>query len=478
MGNNKFFNKFLEKASALGNQKHMATLRDSFALLTPLIIAGALSVLLRSFIFGGAGAVSTSILGWIAYWSGDISYDPNGVWIFTAGTGFDQASQIGNFLFYSVTHATIDSMAIFAAFGIGYFLSKIRQNDTPVIAGLVSLGGFLVAIQANAALFGANGLLTAIIVGILSTELYCLFSKSKKLLITMPQGVPPAVAKSFAKLFPTILVVFIVTMLNLPFILFGMLTKTPPMAGGDATTWPTWTLGLAILNGVQAPFLSFVGQSNVGLGLALIYTIFAGLFWFFGLHGTNILMGVFSPIYMALYAENVKGAHHIFVQGTFDAFIFLGGMGSTLAFIIAVFVFSNNKAEKEIAKLSIGPGIFQINEPIIFGTPMILNIKYVIPFILTAPILTITTWIGFKLFGIHSVTVLIPWTTPVGIGGLLATALDWKGLILALLNFGIAFAIWTPFVMIGTRKGIKEKELLKKESKKTKEAKKAMGGSK
>ena len=456
MNKKTFFNIFLEKSGALGNQKHMAAMRDSFALLTPLIIAGALSVLLRSFIFGAAGATSTSILGWIAYLAGDITHGKNNVWEFVAGSGFAQASQIGNYLFYSITHATIDSMALFAAFGFGYFLSKIRQNDTPVIAGLVSIGSFLVAIEGNPALFGANGLLTAIIVGILSTELYCLFSKSKKLLITMPQGVPPAVAKSFAKLFPTIFVVFIVSMLNLPFILFGVLLKTPPMAGGNPATW---TIGLAILNGVQAPFLSFVGESNVGLGLALIYTIFAGIFWFFGLHGTNILMGIFSPIYLALYAENVNGAHHIFVQGTFDAFIFIGGMGSTLAFILAVFIFSNNKAEKEIAKLSVGPGIFQINEPIIFGIPMILNIKYLIPFVFTMPILTITTWIGFKLFDIHSVTVLIPWTTPVGIGGLLSTTLDWKGFVLSILNFGIAFAIWTPFVMIGTKKSINKKDV-------------------
>lgn len=451
----RFGNKTLEYTGRLGSQKHLSAMRDAFALMTPLIIAGALSVLIRTFVFGGAGAASTSILGWIAMATGDIHEVVNQYggkeWAFDAGSSFAQASHVGNFLFYAITHATIDSMGIFAAFGIGYFLSRVRGSSSPVIAGITSLGAFLVATLVKSDLLGAQGLVAAIIISILSTELFCLLEKQEKLTIKMPEGVPPAVARSFAKLLPSMIILTLVVMLNLPFILIGEFKHITPEWNlwGDTGTW---TLGDAIYNGVQAPFMDIVGSNSGGFGIAILYSFLVSFLWFFGLHGSNILMGIFSPIFIALYTENVHGADHIFVQGTFDAFIMIGGTGATFGFILAIFLFSKNKAEKEIAKLGIGPAIFQINEPVIFGTPLVLNIRYAIPFVLSMPILTITTWLGFKAFSIHPVTIWIPWTSPVGVGGLLATQMDWKGLLLAVINFAIAFGIWTPFVMFWTRK--------------------------
>lgn len=435
--------KSLEYAARFGAQKHLTILRDAFALLTPLLIAGALAVLVRSFVFGGAGATQTSILGWIAYGSDNIAYDKNGEWIFIAGSGFEKASTIGNFLFYGISHATIDAMSIYLAFGIGYFLSNVRKSKDPVIAGLVSLMSFFIAILVNPAFLGPQGILTAIIVGILATELFCIFERSERIKLKMPAGVPPAVSRSFSKLFPMMFVSLIVMSLNLPFILFGYLLEVAP--GQE------FTLGQAIYLGIQSPFISLVGNDSFGFGLAFMYAFMVGLIWFFGIHGTNVLMGVFSPIFLALYGENVNGAEHIFVQGTFDAFVFIGGTGATLAWIVAVFAFSRNKSDRELAKLSVGPGIFQINEPIIFGLPMVLNVRYFIPYVLSMPILTVTTWIGFNLFNIHQVDVLIPWTTPVGVGGLLATSMDYKGFILAIINFAIAFGIWTPFIFLFSR---------------------------
>lgn len=481
MKNKVFFRKAgeksLEYAARFGNQKHLTVLRDAFALLTPLIIAGALAVLVRTFIFGAAGGTQTSILGWIASATGDINIDKTtGAWAFKEGSDFLTASNIGNFLFFAIGRATIDVMSLYVVFGIGYFLSSVRKAKDPIIAGLVALASFLIATLAKTDLFSAQGLLTAIVIGILSTELFCLLEKSEKLNLKMPAGVPPAVARAFAKLFPIIITSLIIMTLNLPFILIGTLEKiNPPFKiwGGGLE----FTIGDAIFLGIQAPFMTLIGNSTVSLGIAILYTFVVGLIWFFGIHGTNVLMGIFSPIYLALYYENVNGAEHIFVQGTFDAFIFIGGTGATLAWIVAVFIFGKNKADRELAKLGVGPGIFQINEPIIFGLPVVLNVKYVIPFILVMPILTITTYLGFTIGNIHPVTILIPWTTPVAIGGLLATALDWQGFVLALINFIIAFAIWTPFVMVFSRKDnnantkvdfedriAKEKEMMKKKS--------------
>lgn len=442
--------KTLEYAARFGSQKHLSVLRDSFALLTPLIIAGALAVLVRSFVFGGAGATQTSILGWIAKSQGAINVATNGSWSFVANTSYAQASHIGNFLFFAVSHATIDIMSIYVAFGIGYFLAGVRKGKDPVITGLLSLASFLISVLAKGGLMDAKGLLTAIIVGIISTELYLMLEKSKRMHIEMPAGVPPAVSRSFARLFPIIVTLFTVVLINLPFVLFGVLNNVVP----DNNLWGdsgTFVLGDAIYHGIQSPFMSFIGDSNIGFGVAILYIFSVGLIWFFGIHGSNVLMGIFSPIYLALYAENTNGANHIFVQGTFDAFVMIGGTGATFGWIISVFLFSRNKGHRELAKLGVGPAIFQINEPVMFGLPTVLNLRYALPFIFTMPILTVTTYLGFKWFDIHKVDILIPWTAPVGVGGLLATNMDWKGFVLAIVNFLIAFIIWTPFVFLFSR---------------------------
>lgn len=465
----KFGNKSLELSGRLGAQKHLAVLRDAFALFTPLIIVGALAVLIRSFVFGGGGdgVTQSSILGWISKAAGSVLVDAKGQWSLVPDSAAATASHIGNFLFYAISHSTIDLMSIYVAFGIGYFLSKVRGSDAPLIAGVLSLAAFLVSIAGIPGLMGATGLLTAIVVSIVATELFCLLAKSGRLEIKMPAGVPPAVARAFGKLLPSMIILTIVVAINLPFVLVGVLKGIVPENNfwGDTGTW---TLGNAIYVGIQAPFMSFAGSNSGGLGMAFVYVTAVAVFWFFGIHGTNVIMGIFSPIFLALYGDNVTAngdwAHSsIFVQGTFDAFIFLGGTGSTLAFITAIFILSRNSQERALAKLAAGPGIFQINEPIIFGMPLILNVKYVVPFIITMPVLTLTTYLGFTWFDIHPVTVLIPWTMPTGIGGLLATAMDWKGFVLAMINFAIAFACWAPWVALWSIKELKNERRAKKE---------------
>lgn len=450
-------NKLLELAGRLGNQKHLTIIRDGFAFFMPLVIAGALSVLVRAFIFGGAGAVGTSILGWIGMATGDAVKDGNGEWGFVAGTSLAKISEVGNFLFYQITHATFDMISLYMAFGLGYLLCKGRGQDMPLIGGLVSLGAFLVATFASPSLFNAQGLLTAMIVSFASTEIFCLLQKNGRMELKMPEGVPPAVTRAFAKLLPAIIVLLAVMAINLPFTLFGYLLNTPASTAGVGDSFPaSWTLGSAIYAGIQSPFISFASTKEGGLGLALLFTTGITVLWFFGLHGANILGAVFEPIFLALYTDNVNGASNIFVKATFDAFTYAGGSGATLGLIVAILIFSRNKPERELAKMSFGPGIFNINEPMIFGTPLILNMKYAFPFVTTQPILTITTYLGFTWFNIHPVTVMIPWTAPFPIGGLLATALDWKGFVLAAFNLALSFALYLPWVLMWGKRTLGE----------------------
>ncbi len=484
----KIKNGFMSGAGKLGNQRHLAALRDAFALFTPLIIIGSLAVVMRTFVFGAAGGSMTSILGWIAKASGEINIqkqhvDPHTKQVVAAGWqllhNFGVASSIGNFAFYTIERATYGAITLYFAFGVGYFMARSRGNDSPVICGFTTLAA---VIAANGSIgwgptfyIDSSGLMTGIIFGFISAELFCLLSKSKKLLIKMPAGVPPAVARSFAKLFPILFILLGISTIQVLFmsVAYAMSEMTANSKISHYGGY-TMTIGDAIYYGIQSPFLQAASNKNADLGLGLIYALSISMLWFFGIHGSNVMNGVFGVIFITFLTDNVSstevfysatkatGDHpiHIFAQGTFDGFIMLGGTAATIGWILASFLFSKKKSEKEMAKFSTPAGLFNINEPVIFGVPMMVNPTYAAPFILTTPILALTTYFAIRLGFVPIVKVWIPWTTPVPIGGLLATSMSWRGLVLALFNLIIAILIYIPFVMISNVKARRDNEEL------------------
>ncbi len=517
---NWFQNRFVPTVGKLGNQRHLATIRDAFAIFTPIIIVGAFAVLWRSVIFvpwGGKGNLT-------GLWT---SFNDHAV----SGKSYKEFLGVINHMMLYIQVGTINVMSVYVAFGIGYFLSKSRGSSTPVIAGLVSMASFFAMTnmmisgtwESGMYWLGARGLITAIVFGLISTELFVWLSKGDKMSIKMPDGVPPAVSRAFAKLFPAILTIMAAGLANLliwmPFHFmdakliegtsalfsidpiaaaeqtsaqqtalvdsgiaknlveakvmlsngivehsapegtklalifkeFGPLVKTSvkdlPVTGGDVT------LTAAIYAGVVNPFIGLASKTSGALGIALLYVFMVSFFWFFGLHGTNIVNGAFNPIWLILYANNVNGASNVFVQGTFDAYIFIGGWGATLALVVATLIFGDRKSpEYEIAKFAFAPSVWQINEPVTFGYPLVLNMFLVIPLFLVMPVLVITTFFGIEYFGVPPVIALIPWTMPVGFGGLVASGSAW-GFVLAIVNFLIATAVWTPFVLIMRGRG-------------------------
>ena len=216
--------------------------------------------------------------------------------------------------------------------------------------------------------------------------------------------------------------------------------------------------------------MSLIEDSSGSLSLGLIYVTFSAILWFFGIHGTNVLTAIFSPVALVALANNQEylssggtaGSISAFADGTNDAFVFFGGTGATLALVVVGLALSKKADTREILKFGGAPAVFNINEPLIFGVPLILNFKYVIPFVIIQPVLFVITWLAIeKLQWVPPVIVKIPWTTPVGIGGFLATS-SWQGIILALFNFSIACAIYTPFVLIANKSAKKNGEELVK----------------
>ncbi|MFZ5354386.1 MAG: PTS sugar transporter subunit IIC [Bacillota bacterium] len=406
------FVRFMEKrfvpvAGRIGSQRHLVAIRDGFVSIMPLILAGSLAVLLNSTLFT-----------WLPFL--EILKGING----------------------NVWWGTFAIMSLLVVFSVGYNLAK-SYDINPLAAGLVSIGAFLaVTPQAHGeagwgyihwGYMNATGLFTGIIVALIATEIFVKLMK-KKLVIKLPENVPPAVGRAFAAVIPGLIAVYV----------FGIIGFIITQLGGSS-------LYDIIMKSIQTPLLGF----SQGLGSAIIISILLSVLWFFGLHGGNILEPIIQSLYMPALEANAsavqmgQAAPNIINKVFFDAFVHLGGIGATLALIVAIFIATKNRKEyREIAKLAAPAGLFQINEPLMFGLPIILNPVMLIPFILIPGILTVVSYVATAIGLVPVTYVAIPWITPVGIGGFLATGGSFMGALLAIVNFFIAVVIYLPFVKI------------------------------
>jgi len=286
----------------------------------------------------------------------------------------------------------------------------------------------------------ANGLFTALIVGVLATLLYVKLCESGKLTIKLPDSVPPNVSMSFAVLFPTVITVFAFAVVGFIFNQLFHLNF------------------FAVISTIMAPVQAIM----TGLPGYLVVVLLMMLLWWFGIHGPNVMSAVTTPFMNAAWASNQaiyesigKTAYaggstgYKIISAPFgSAFFSHTGSGITGGLIIAILLFSKRDDFKAIARLAIPCGIFNINEPIIFGIPMVMNPLLGIPFFL-APIASVVVGYILTLIGICPVMVVnVPWTTPTGILGFLASGANFMGGISQLLAFATSILIYTPFVII------------------------------
>lgn len=255
----------------------------------------------------------------------------------------------------------------------------------------------------------------------------------------MPPGVPPTVVKSFSALIPACVVMIVFFSINL---VLGL-------AQTDAFT--------IVYKFLQTPLLN-LGDT---LGAMVVAYIFLHLFWFFGINGGSVVGAVFNPILQTLSAENVAffttgaGSPHIICQQFQDLFATFGGCGSTLSLVIAMFMVCKSERIKKLSKLALVPGIFGINEPIVFGLPLVLNPAMLIPFMLV-PTLNIVISYACMSLGLVPVCsgINIPWTMPVIISGFLAT--NWAGALLQALLLVMGVFIYIPFIKAMDNEYLKE----------------------
>jgi PTS system cellobiose-specific IIC component len=205
---------------------------------------------------------------------------------------------------------------------------------------------------------------------------------------------------------------------------------------------------------VQAPFMS-LGQNLITI---LIISLFIPLFWFAGLHGANIVAPVINTVYLPAVLANADALQkglpmpNLWTSVSWDVFVHFGGAGATLALIIAIYMVSKRDDYRAVAKIGLAPGIFMINEPVMFGLPVVLNPFIFIPFVLNPIILTLIAYIATAAGIVPPTSVVVPWTTPPVIGAFLATGGSVAAAILALFNFVLSIVMYIPFVILANRR--------------------------
>ena len=264
----------------------------------------------------------------------------------------------------------------------------------------------------------------------------------KNIVIKIPDMVPPAVSKSFAALIPGF---FIISAALVVRVLFEIT--------------PFESIHNVVKDLLTTP-LTAVGGSLPGV---MIVTTLIHLLWTCGLHGANIVFGIVDPAFYVLMDQNRQAfmagqpLPNVATKQFFDVFQSMGGSGTTLSLAVMLLLLAKSKQLKEIGKLSIGPGMFNINEPILFGLPIVMNPLLIIPFII-APLVTVTvTYLAMKSGLVARPTgVAIPWTTPPFVSGYLVTGGKLSGVVIQVINFFITGIIYYPFFRIWDHKKLQE----------------------
>jgi PTS system cellobiose-specific IIC component len=239
------------------------------------------------------------------------------------------------------------------------------------------------------------------------------------------------------------------------------------------------SLSLFIQEVIGAPLRALAG-GYVG---SFIYLTLIDIFWFFGIHGPNTLafmdQGIFSPAAVqngllissgvidawqvldpaALETLGVTAQPSIYNKSMMDAFVFLGGSGATLGLIIAILIVSKKEADRKIAKYGLTPALFNINEPIIFGLPIVFNPILFIPFCIIHPILLTSAVTVIELGLIPQYAITIPWTSPIGIGAFLGYGGSIAAFVFAGFQLVIATVIYYPFVVLMNKAQKKQADL-------------------
>lgn len=298
--------------------------------------------------------------------------------------------------------------------GTVQFVQSLKPNA--IIGGGIAVGSGAIS------RIGSEGIFTGLVVAWISVQIYRYVVKHNWS-VKMPSSVPSGVTNSFNALIPAFIISLVVGGLNLILVMCG-----------------TDIYQVLI---IPFSFMRYIADAWYGAFLSTFLTHFL---WWFGIHGATIMGTFMTPVGLANLAANATtNAWHFAAGDPGNAFEVIGGSGATLGMEIWMFFRAKSSQLKAISRVEIVPAFFQINEPILFGLPIIYNIELVIPFICAPLASTAVAYVAIMTHIVPKIVAQQPWPTPIGLGGLIATA-SWKGAVLAFVCAFVAFLVWYPFI--------------------------------
>ncbi len=346
---------------------------------------------------------------------------------------------------YMPYELTMGLLGLFMSFTLAYNYAKRLGMKATVQSGFTSMVCFilvcapLVTVPTESGMgmrvldvsaLGANGIFCAILIGLLSVRINK-FIVDHNLIIRMPDVVPEGILNSFNSIIPS--------GVNIVF-WYGLALLISHFSKG------TLTLSTLVTTVIATPLSYLVSP----VGMIFIVIVYC-LSWFFGIHGGSVVFTAIMPMYFAAYATNAELSaagqplvfNAIFLYGCLSV---LGGSGNTLPLCI-MGLKSKSKQISAVSRASLVPGLFNINEPVIFGFPIMYNPILLIPFILNSLVVMLFLYLAYTFNLIGLPCVLIMTTLPIGIQQFMIS-LDWRNLVFVALMFPVVYFIYLPFFKI------------------------------
>ncbi|CDL81497.1 PTS sugar transporter subunit IIC [Xenorhabdus szentirmaii] len=413
-------------AGKIGSQRHIIAIRDGFISAMPFLIIGSIMLIIANPPFD---AQTSSSFGQ--------------AWLIFAKKHWATITM--------PFFMTMGLMSVFVSVGTAYSLAKSYNLDG-LTAGLLSLMAFLLAAAPQADnkmpldFLGGAGVFTALICAIWSVELIRLLKKYN-IAIRLPSQVPPAIARSFELLYPVM----------------GILLTVYPISLLLQSEFE-----LLLPEAVMRLFEPLIAVGDT-LPAIMLLVLLANLLWFAGIHGDNIVTGLLNPIFMANIAANAAlvaqgmATTQILTAPYWAFYVCIGGSGSTLV-LAFLYLRSRSIHLKTIGKLGVVPAIFNINEPLLFGSPIVMNPTLLIPLLIVPLVNAVLAYGALHLDLVEKMVAISPWTAPAPVGALISAAWDYRAFLLVGVLMVIDLLIWYPFFKVY------EKQLLAEEQKSKDEA--------
>lgn len=351
-------------------------------------------------------------------------------------------SQWGDIFLYA-RDGTFNIFSLLMVVCISYSYTIESQNRylalNPIITSSIALCSFIVISGISKdgfviAKFGVTGVFLAMLIALTSSMLFLKLSSYKFLrLKVLTDGASASYSYAISAILPAAITVATFSIVNI-----GL----------------TYLLSISDVQNFLSDF--FVGMF-VKMGstfmTGILFMLMVHLFWFFGMHGSNILEPVAQKVFVSALEKNQALAQvgivptEIYTKTFFDTFVLMGGCGATLCLVAAIFIWGRHKNQRRLAKMSFLPVFFNINELIVFGIPIVLNPLFIIPFIVVPVILTTVSYLAMQLGLIPCTQNLVEWTTPIFLSGYVATG-SIRGSILQLVNLVIGTLCYIPFIKL------------------------------